>query len=160
MVDLCALKPHWDSKSHTRKADGNTAPRNKRQSKKKLLILRLATWNVRTMCPGLSDDLRKIDDTRKTAIINSELKRLDIDVATLQETRLAADGVLREEDYTFYWQGRPEEEPRMHGVGLAVKNSLLPLILPPSSGTERILSLILSTSTGKVNILSAYAPTL
>ncbi len=77
------------------------------------------------MCPGLSGDLRKIDDSRKTAIMNSELKRLDIDVATLQETRLAADGVLWEEDYTFYWKGRPEEEPRMHGVGLVVKNSLL-----------------------------------
>ena len=52
------------------------------------------------MSPGLSDYLRKVDDSRKTAIINSELKRLDIDVATLQETSLAADGVLREEEIT------------------------------------------------------------
>ncbi len=82
-----------------------------------------------------------------TAIINCELKRLDIVVATLlQQTRLAADGALQEEGYTFYWQSRPEEEPRMHGVGLAVKNSLAPIILPPCSRTERILSPSLSLS--------------
>ena len=49
-------------------------------------VLKLATWNVRTMCPGLFDDLQKIDDTRKTAIIDRELKRLNIDIAGLQET--------------------------------------------------------------------------
>ena len=54
-------------------------------------MLKLATWNVRTMCPGLSDDLQKIDDSRKTAIIDRELLRLDIDIAGLQETRLPGD---------------------------------------------------------------------
>ena len=43
--------------------------------------MRFATWNVRTMCPGLSNDPSEIDDSRKTAIINSELKRLNIDIA-------------------------------------------------------------------------------
>ena len=37
----------------------------------------------------LSEDLQVISDTRKTAIINNELKRLDVDKATLQETRIA-----------------------------------------------------------------------
>ena len=41
-----------------------------------------------------------------------------------------------------------------------MKNSLLSAIKPPSDGTERILALRLSTSTGFVNILSIYAPTL
>ena len=112
------------------------------------------------MCPGLSHDIKEIDDTRKTAIINRELKRLDIDIAALQETRLAADGSIKEKDYTFFWQGKEPEEPRIHGVGLAVKNSLLPEIEPPSKGTPRILLLRLSSSSGPVNILSIYAPTL
>ena len=51
------------------------------------------------MCPGLSDDVRQIDDLRKTAV-----SRLNVDIAALQETRLAANGTLREKDYTFYWQ--------------------------------------------------------
>ena len=36
------------------------------------------------MCPGLSADLQQMDDSRKTAIINEELTRLNIDVACLQ----------------------------------------------------------------------------
>ena len=83
-----------------------------------------------------------------------------MDIAALHETRLAANGTLREQDYTFYWQGRAEGEVRLHGVGFAVRNSLLSTIQPPTVGTERILSLRLSTSTGFVNIMSIYAPTL
>ena len=63
------------------------------------------------MCPGLSDDLQQIDDTRKTAIIDQELKRLNIDIAGLQETRLPGNGSLKERDYTFFWQGL---EPYKH----------------------------------------------
>ncbi len=112
------------------------------------------------MCPGHSDKLQQVDDARKTAVINRELKRLDIDIAALQETRLPSSGSLREQDYTFFWQGKEPEEPRIHGVGFAVRNSMLSSIEPPSGGTPRILSLHLSTSSGPVNILSIYAPTL
>ena len=59
----------------------------KYQRKKKQPVWRLASWNVRTMCRGLSYDLSQVDDSRKTAIINRELKRLNIDIAALQETR-------------------------------------------------------------------------
>ena len=83
-----------------------------------------------------------------------------MDIAALQETRLPANGTLGEKDYTFYWQGRAYGEVRLHGVGFAVRNSLLSTIQPPTVGTERILSLRLSTSTGFVNIMSIYAPTL
>jgi len=55
------------------------------------------------MMTGLSEDLQDISDTRKTAVINKELGRLNIDIASLQETRLANSGTLREEDYTFFW---------------------------------------------------------
>ena len=112
------------------------------------------------MCPGLSDDLRQVDNCRKTAIINRELMRLKINIAAQQETRLTSNGSLREQDYTFVWQGRQPEEPRLHGVGFAVKNSLPSAVEPPSKGTPRILFLRLSTSSGLVNILSFYAPTL
>ncbi|KAI8737310.1 craniofacial development protein 2 [Biomphalaria glabrata] len=122
--------------------------------------MRLATWNVRTMCPGLTDDLRQIDDARKTAVINNELKRLHIDIAALQETRLAENGMLRETDYTFFWKGKAQDETRIHGVGFAVKNSLLPMIVPPVGGSERLLSISMMTASGKVTLISAYAPTL
>ena len=112
------------------------------------------------MCPGLSKDLPQIDDARKTAVISQELKRLNIDIAALQETRLPSNGSLKEEDYTLFWQGKAPEEHRVHGVGFAVRNSLLSSVEPPSKGTARILSLRLTTTLGPVNIMSAYAPTL
>ena len=112
------------------------------------------------MCPGLSSDLQAIDDARKTAVINKELARLNIDVACLQETRLPDSGSLRETDYTFFWKGLSQDEPRQHGVGFAVRNSLLASIETPTGGSSRLLVLRMKTSMRNINILSAYAPTL
>ncbi|XP_068714290.1 uncharacterized protein [Montipora foliosa] len=60
------------------------------------------------MTTGL-DDLQNISDARKTVVINDELLRLKIDIAALQETRLADSGTLKEKDYTFFWQGKSAE---------------------------------------------------
>ena len=112
------------------------------------------------MCPGLSSDLQAIDEARKTAVINKELARLNIDVACPQETRLPDSGSLRETDYTFFWKGLSQDEPRQHGVGFAVRNSLLASVETPTGGSSRLLVLQMKTSMGDINILSAYAPTL
>ena len=53
------------------------------------------------MLSGISDDLRSINDLRKTAVINNELSRLNVDIVALQETRLAEAASLREKEYTF-----------------------------------------------------------
>ena len=112
------------------------------------------------MFPGLSVDLQLMDDSRKTAIINKELARLNIDVACLQESRLADSGLLMERDYTFFWQGPSQDQLRQYGVGFAVRNSLIATTETPSGGSSRILALGMKTSVGFVNIKSAYAPTL
>ena len=108
----------------------------------------------------MSDDLNDISDARKTSVINNELARLHVDIATLQETRLSGSGSLREKDYTFFWQGKSEEEAREHGVGFAVRNTLLGMVAPCQQGTERLLTLRLHTTTGPAYLISAYAPTL
>ena len=82
------------------------------------------------MTTDLSASLQDIKDSRKTAVINDELKRLNVDIATLRETRLADSGTLKEKDYTFFWQGKRSNEPREHGVGFAVRNSLLRMVEP------------------------------
>ena len=110
------------------------------------------------MTTGLSDNIQEIDDTRKTAVIDTELLRLDI--AAFQETRLAESGTLREKSYTFIWQGKSAEETREHGVGFAIRNTLMSSTEPGVDGTERILSLRLHTTEGMVNLVSVYAPTL
>jgi len=48
------------------------------------------------MCPGLSQDLSKVVDARKTAIINHGLRKLNIDIAALQVTRLLSNGSIGE----------------------------------------------------------------
>ena len=104
------------------------------------------------MCSSLSTDILQI--------VDKELSRPRVDIACLQETQLTDSGTLREENYTFFWQGKPLEENCLHGIGFAVKNTLMASIEPPSAGTERILSLWLSTSSSPATILSVYAPTL
>ena len=83
-----------------------------KQKTAKTPALRKTSWNICTLCPGLSADLQLMDDSHKTAIINKELARLNIDLACLQETQLADSGSLMEKDYTFFWQGLSQDEPR------------------------------------------------
>ena len=83
-----------------------------------------------------------------------------MDIATLQETRLAGSGALKEKDYTFYWQGKGSGEHRDYGVGFVVRNSLLSMIETGINGTERLLSLRLNTTAGPLTLVSVYAPTM
>ena len=120
--------------------------------------LKLGTWTVRTVTPGFSDDLQEVNDARKTAVVDRELSRLQIDIVALQETRLPGTASIRERDFTLFWQGKPSDEVREHGVGFAVRNRLLGSITPPAEGTERILSLRLQTSSGPVSTHQLWHP--
>ena len=64
----------------------------------------IKNWDVE--CPNNDDRLlrksARHQDSRKTTVINDELKRLKLDIATLQETRLVDSGTLKEKDYTFF----------------------------------------------------------
>ena len=53
------------------------------------------------MLTGISENLQDVSDSRKTVVINNELLRLNVDIATLQETRLADSGELKEK-YIFF----------------------------------------------------------
>ena len=112
------------------------------------------------MLTGISGNLQDVSDSRKTAVINNELMRLNVDISTLPETRLADSGALKEKDYTLYWQGKGSGEHREYGVGFAVRNSLLSMIEPGSNGSERLLTLRLNATAGPVTLVSVYAPTM
>ena len=112
------------------------------------------------MTTGLSAGLQDIKDSRKTAVVNDELKRLNVDIATFQETRLADSGILKEKDYSFFWQGKHSNEPSEDGLVFAVRNSLLKMVELGSGGSERLLTLRLNSSTGPVTLISVYAPPL
>ncbi|XP_046962200.1 uncharacterized protein LOC124531734 [Vanessa cardui] len=99
-------------------------------------------------------------ELRKTYSIDVELKRLNIDIVALQETRTEDEGSLRGANYTFYWKGKSSSETREHGVGFAVRNQLINAIETPVGVSERIMFLRLNTKSGFVTLISAYAPTL
>ena len=88
------------------------------------------------MTPRFSDDLQEVNDARKTAVIDRELSRLQMDIVALQETRLPETGSVRVRDFTLFWEGKPSDEVREHGVGFAVRNRLLGSVTLPAEGTE------------------------
>lgn len=82
-----------------------------------------------------------------------------MDIATLQETHLADSGTLCE-NCTFIGKGKCPVKTREHGIGSAIKNSLLPVIEPGEDRTERILALCLHSMEGPVKPVSVHARTL
>lgn len=84
------------------------------------------------MCSGISDDLQQVDGSRKTAIIDRELLRLNIGIAALQANRLTSSSSLRKQNHMFFWQSKEPEEPWVHGVGFPVRNPLLSSAERPS----------------------------
>lgn len=120
---------------------------------------RLLAWNVRT----LIDRPSTTRPERRTALVGLELARFNIDVAALSETRLPDEGQRSEASsgYTFFWKGKPASERRIHGVGFAVKTSLVrEHHLLPEHVNERISTLRMPLLHGFVTIISVYAPTL
>ena len=99
---------------------------------------------------------------RRTAIVAMELERYGIDIAALSETRFAGDGQLTEKNYTFYWKGKDENEPRMHGVGFTVSNSFFTQLTElPVGISERLMTLrVKLVDSRQATLISAYAPTL
>ncbi|CAH1249934.1 Hypp8727 [Branchiostoma lanceolatum] len=108
------------------------------------------------------------DDTerplRRTALVSRELDRFNIDIAALSETRLAGEGSLSEvgTNYTFFWKGRDAIERRIHGVGFAVRTSIVNRYnLVPTAINERLMTLrVPLPDNNHLTLISVYAPTL
>ena len=98
------------------------------------------------------------------AFIARELKRHNVVIAAIQETRLPDEGKLTEDGggYTFFWKGKPLAERRIHGVGFAIKTELVrKLDHLPVGVNERLMTLQLNLCNNRrATLISAYAPTL
>jgi len=119
--------------------------------------LSIATWNIRSL--GVSSDLG-CSLPRKSAVIDAELSRLNIQVAALSETWLTGNGSIKEANFSFYWTGYDDGCKPMHGVGFAIHNSLMRSVEKPVGHSPRLMTLRMQTDCGLVTFLSAYAPTL
>uniref|UniRef100_F6UUP3 Endonuclease/exonuclease/phosphatase domain-containing protein n=1 Tax=Monodelphis domestica TaxID=13616 RepID=F6UUP3_MONDO len=87
-----------------------------------------------------------------------------MDIAALSETRLPEEGSLSKPTtgYTFFRKGRASNEDRIHGVGLAIKTSLLKQLPDlPVGISERLMKICLPLSKDRcATIISSDAPTL
>ena len=123
----------------------------------------MGAWNVRTL---LRDVNGSDGPRRRTALVALELERYNIDIAALSETRLSGEGSIVEgegpDGYTIFWRGYPEGHVRMHGVGMAIRNSVLKNVTDaPAYISERLMTLRVPLVKGEfMTIISAYAPTL
>ena len=134
--------------------------RNKATNKQNKTTLTVGTWNVRTLL-----DLKNTDrPERRTALVTQELDRFGVDIASLSETRFSGEGSIEEKGsgYTIFWKGKKEGEPRLHGVGFAIKTNLVKTHnLSPTCINERLMSIRIPLSTTQfITIFSVYAPTL
>ena len=96
---------------------------------------------------------------RRTALIARELKRYNIPIVALSETRFADEGDLteREAGYTFFWSGRKAEEKRESGVGFAILSSLVSkLDKPPKGINDRLMTLRLPLQGKKFATIISY----
>jgi len=98
------------------------------------------------------------------AFIAAELSRYNVDIAALSESRLADEGSLTEVGggYTFSWKGLHSDDRRIHGVGFAIRTSLLSQITESPVGINApLMTLRLPLIKGRyMTVVSAYAPTL
>ncbi len=67
-----------------------------------------------------------------------------MDIATLQETRLTDSGALKEKELTFFCHEKRAEDRREHGIGFAVRNTLLSMAKPVGRGCESPMTLLVS----------------
>ena len=122
--------------------------------------LALGAWNVRTL---LDRDTANRPE-RRTALVAAELKRYNIDIAALSETRLAEEGQLTEVGaaYTFFWIGKSTDERREAGVGFAIKTKLVKQLAGPPKGiNDHLMSVRLPLHKKRfATIISVYAPTM
>lgn len=83
----------------------------------------LVAWNIRTPLDTHQGTERL---QRQTAVIAHELRRYNIDIAALSQTRIfGEDPLTKGEGYTFFCMGLPEGKHRLIRVGFAVRKRQL-----------------------------------
>ena len=107
---------------------------------------------------------RDIHTFGRDSLIAAELKRYNVDIAALSETRIAGEGSLEEvgEGYTYFWKGLPDVEQRVHGVAFAVRTAFLRDIpSTPKGVNERLIQWRIPLKQVRhLTLIGVYAPTL
>ena len=108
-------------------------------------ILKIATWNVRTLYQA-----GKFDN------ILQEMDRLKLDILGLSETRWTDDGKISRDEHTMLYSGG---EDHQSGVGVIMKNSIAKSLLGYWPISDRVMLVKLQGKPFNINLIQVYAPT-
>uniref|UniRef100_A0A8D8U6H3 Craniofacial development protein 2 n=1 Tax=Cacopsylla melanoneura TaxID=428564 RepID=A0A8D8U6H3_9HEMI len=113
--------------------------------KKKEELMKIATWNVRTM-----------NKDSKLENLKREMKKNNIDVMGLSEVRWTGEGELDTEEYRMVYKGGEKKEK---GVGFIYKMSLNPCVQKVIPKSDRVIALKLKSIPVDTLIIQVYMPT-
>ena len=107
--------------------------------------LRIGTWNVRTLFqPG------KLDNSIQ------EMKKMNLDIMGMAETRWTEEGKITKENHTMIYSGGSEHR---NGVGILMKNNIAKSMVGFWAISERVIMVKLEAKPFNINIIQVYAPT-
>ena len=79
---------------------------------------------------------------RRMVLIDLELEKINLYIATLHEVRLNGEEHRREAGSTFHWRGCPEGELRRAAVAFAIENNVTKRLSEAPKGiSERIMKI-------------------
>ena len=122
----------------------NRETRN-RESYNNRKVIKIGTWNVRTMNPN-----GKIEEIQK------EMKRMNLSILGLSEVRWPGAGKMDSDDLTFYYSGGERLE---RGVGIMVNKTVAGCVVGYWAVSDRVIVMKINGHPFNVNIIQVYAPT-
>ena len=106
----------------------------------------LGTWNVQSL-----------NRPAAAYIVASELKAYKIDIVALQETRWIGDGVLKFDDYVFFYGGGSVRHE--FGTGFMLHKNLEESIKKFEIVNERMSCITIQLKFHNVTLINIHAPT-
>ena len=108
-------------------------------------LLRIATWNVRTLYQA-----GKLDNCLL------EMKRLNVDILGIAECRWAESGEINKHEYKMYFSGKDKHS---NGVAIILKKRWAKAVQGFIPKSDRVMLLKLEGKPFDVVIIQVYAPT-
>lgn len=113
---------------------------------KKRNIVRVGTWNVRSMLIA-----GRLEETAR------EMRRYNVGILALQETRWRGTGRIDREHYTVYYSG--EEKQGKNGTAFMIDKRYRGRVKKFKPINGRLCSITITNKQANITIVNAYAPT-
>ena len=107
--------------------------------------MRFGTWNVR----GISD---------KRSEITSEIKKYNLDIVVLSETKRKGCGNEEDNGFIHFWSGVDKHERASSGISVLIKGKLKKFIHDYKYISDRIMTVTLKIYGYETTIVGVYAP--